>query len=327
MNEKYTVSSSPHIRAEAGTSTIMRDVIIALIPAVIAGAVIFGARALVIMLISVLSAVLSEHIWCLCMKKKTTITDGSAAVTGLLLALTLPVSVPFYIPALGSIFAIIIAKELFGGLGHNFMNPALVGRAFLLASFSQAMTSWNKPFYYKGVDVVTSATPLNILKSGGEMSATYKDLFLGNIGGSIGEVCALALLIGFVYLLIRKVIRPFATLSYILGVGVFGFIFGYNGYFSGDFIVSILTGGVMLGAIFMLTDYVTSPTTDMGNIVYGLIAALITTFIRLKGGYPEGVCYSILLVNILAPQIDKLFIPRKYGFVKQNKKAKGGVQK
>jgi len=322
MNEKYIVSSSPHIKSDIGTSKIMRDVIIALIPAVIAGSVIFGARALLIMLISVVSAVLSEHIWCLCCKKKTTVTDGSAAVTGLLLALTLPVGVPLYLPALGSIFAIIIAKELFGGLGNNFMNPALVGRAFLLASFSQSMTTWNKPFYYKGVEAVTGATPLNILKSGGEITSTYKDLFLGNTGGCIGEVCALALLIGFVYLLIKRVIRPFATLSYIVGVGIFGFVFGYNGYFTGDFITSILTGGVMLGAIFMLTDYVTSPTTDMGNVIYGLIAALITTFIRLKGGYPEGVCYSILLVNILAPQIDKLIIPRKYGFVKTKKGGK-----
>ncbi len=319
MEEKYIVSSSPHVRSDVNTSNIMGDVIIALIPAVIAGAVIFGVRALVIMIISVLSAVLSEHIWCLCMKKKSTITDGSAAVTGLLLSLTLPVGVPLYLPALGSIFAIIIAKQLFGGLGNNFMNPALIGRAFLLASFSQAMTTWNKPFYYKGVDAVTGATPLNLLKSGGEMTASYKDLFLGNIGGCIGEVCALALLIGFAYLLIKRVIRPFATISYIIGVGAFGVIFGYNGYFTGDFLTSILTGGVMLGAIFMLTDYVTSPTTDMGNIVYGLLAALITTFIRLKGGYPEGVCYSILLVNILAPQIDKLFIPKKYGFVKVKK--------
>ena len=324
MNEKYIVSSSPHVRSEVGTSKIMRDVIIALIPTVIAGTYIFGFRALLIMLISIISAVLSEHIWCLIVRKKTTIMDGSAAVTGLLLALTLPVGVPLFIPALGSIFAIIIAKALFGGLGNNFMNPALVGRAFLVASFSQAMTSWNKPFYYKGTEVITGATPLNVLKSGGELMVSYKDLFLGNTGGCIGEVCALALIIGFIYLLIRKVIRPFATLSYILGVGIFGVIFGYNGYFTGDFLTSILTGGVMLGAIFMLTDYVTSPTTDRGNIIYGLLAALITTFIRLKGGYPEGVCYSILLVNILAPQIDKIFLPKKYGFVKVKK---GGTAK
>ena len=324
MKEKYIVSSSPHVRSEVGTSKIMRDVIIALIPTIIAGTYIFGIKALLIILISVISAVFSEHIWCLITKKKTTVMDGSAAVTGVLLALTLPVGVPLFIPALGSIFAIIIAKALFGGLGHNFMNPALVGRAFLVASFSQAMTTWNKPFYYKGVEAVTGATPLNILKSGGELTATYKDLFLGNTGGCIGEVCAFALIIGFIYLLIKKVIRPFATLSYLLGVGVFGVIFGYNGYFTGDFLVSILTGGVMLGAIFMLTDYVTSPTTDRGNIIYGLLAALITIFIRLKGGYPEGVCYSILLVNILAPQIDKLFIPKKYGFVKVKK---GGTAK
>lgn len=324
MNEKYIVSPSPHTRCDVGTASIMRDVVIALLPALIAGIVIFGLRALIVVVVSVLSAVLSEHIWCICMKKKSTVYDMSAVVTGLLLAFVLPVSVPLYVPALGSIFAIIIVKELFGGLGNNFINPALAGRAFLLASFSQAMTTWYKPFYYKNADAVTGATPLNILKSGEALNATYKDLFIGNIGGCIGEVSAVALIIGFIYLLIRKVIRPHATLSYIISVGILGVIFGYNGYFTGDFLVSILTGGVMLGGIFMLTDYVTSPTTDKGNIVYGIFAAFVTTFIRLKGGYPEGVCYSILLANIIAPQLDKIFIPKKYGFIKIKK---GGASK
>lgn len=312
----YIVSPSPHVKSNTSTAQIMRDVIIALVPAIIAGVAIFGIRSLWVILSALIGAVLSEHIWCMCLKKKTTITDGSAIVTGILLALTLPVNIPLYMPFLGSVFAIIIVKELFGGLGNNFMNPALAGRAFLLASFSSEMTSFTKPF---SVDAITTVTPLRALKAHENLAATYKDLFLGNIGGCIGEVCAFALIIGFIYLLVRKIILPHATISYVLGVGMLGYIFGYEGLFTGDFLVSILTGGVLLGGIFMLTDYVTSPTTKMGNVIYGLIAALITTFIRLKGGYPEGVCYSILLVNILAPQIDKFFIPKKFGYVKIRK--------
>lgn len=314
--DKLIVSSSPHIKSTTATSKIMRDVVIALIPAVIAGTVIFGVRSLWVILSSVSGAVLSDALWCLATKKKVTVTDGSAVVTGVLLALTLPVSIPLYMPFLGSVFAIIIAKELFGGLGNNFINPALAGRAFLLASFSGEMTSFTKPFT---ADAVTTVTPLKSLKNGSGLNATYKDLFFGNTGGCIGEVCAFALIIGFIYLLARKIILPHATLSYVLSVGILGFVFGYDGYFTGDFLVSVLTGGVLLGGIFMLTDYVTSPTTKLGNVIYGILAALITTFIRIKGGYPEGVCYSILLCNIIAPQIDRYFIPKKYGYVKQKK--------
>lgn len=314
--DKLIVSSSPHIKSTTATSKIMRDVVIALIPAVIAGTVIFGVRSLWVILSSVSGAVLSEALWCLATKKKVTVTDGSAVVTGVLLALTLPVSIPLYMPFLGSVFAIIIAKELFGGLGNNFINPALAGRAFLLASFSGEMTSFTKPFT---ADAVTTVTPLKSLKNGSGLNVSYKDLFFGNTGGCIGEVCAFALIIGFIYLLARKIILPHATLSYVLSVGILGFVFGYDGYFTGDFLVSILTGGVLLGGIFMLTDYVTSPTTKFGNVIYGILAALITTFIRIKGGYPEGVCYSILLCNIIAPQIDRYFIPKKYGYVKQKK--------
>ena len=314
--DKYIVSPSPHVKAHTSTSNIMLDVIIALIPAIIAGAVIFGVRSLWVILVSVAGAVLSEHLWCVFTKKKTTVTDLSAVVTGVLLALTLPVNIPLYMPFLGSAFAIIIVKELFGGLGNNFMNPALAGRAFLVASFSSEMTSFTEPF---SVDAVTTVTPLRSLKAHEAVTATYKDLFFGNIGGCIGEVCAFALIIGFIYLLIRKIILPHAVFSYVIGGGVLGYIFGYEGWFTGDFLVSILTGGVLLGGIFMLTDYVTSPTTKTGNIVYGILAALITVFIRLKGGYPEGVCYSILLANILAPQIDKFFIPKKFGYVKKTR--------
>ena len=313
MTNKLIVSVSPHVMTSYGTRKIMLNVLIALSPAVLASTYIFGFRALVIMIISVASAVLFEHLWCLIIKKKTTITDFSATITGLLLGMTLPVSVPFYIPVLGSFFAIIVAKCLFGGLGNNFINPALAGRAFLLASYGAKMTTWANP---KGVDAVTSATPLAVFKETGEMATNYLTMFLGNMAGSIGEVSALALLIGFIYLLIKKIITPHATLSFILTVGILGYIFGKNGFFTGDFLFSILTGGVFLGGIFMLTDYTTTPTTRNGNIAAGIVAGLITIFIRLKGGLPEGVCYSILIVNILAPQIDKIFHPKKYGRIK-----------
>ena len=315
MNEKLIVSTSPHIQTSYGTSKLMGNVLIALIPAVAAATWIFGIRALILILVSVCSAMLFEHLWCMLLKKPTTIFDLSAAITGVLLALTLPVGVPLYVPIVGTFFAIIVAKCLFGGLGNNFINPALAGRAFLLASYSLPMTTWAKPFYYKvgAVDVVTGATPLKILKAGESLDVGYLDLFLGNIGGSMGEVCALALIIGFLYLWGRKIIQPHITVSYVATVALLGWFFGYNGIMTGDALTSILTGGVLLGGIFMLTDYTTSPTTRLGNVIAGILAGCLTIFIRVKGGYPEGVCYSILFVNILAPQIDKLVVPKKYG--------------
>ncbi len=315
MNEKLIVSPSPHIQTGFGIGKIMGNVLIALIPAVAAATWIFGLRALVLIAIAVCSAMLFEHLWCTFFKKPTTIFDGSAAVTGTLLALTLPVGVDWYIPVVGSFFAIVVAKCLFGGLGNNFINPALAGRAFLLASYSLPMTTWQAPFSYQGgvVDAVTYATPLKLLKAGETVHLSYLDLFLGNMGGCMGEVCAIALLIGFVYLLLRKIIRPYATVSYVATVALLGWFFGYQGLMTGDPVMSVLTGGVLLGGIFMLTDYTTSPTTNLGNVVAGILAGALTIFIRLKGGYPEGVCYSILFVNILAPQIDKLILPKKYG--------------
>lgn len=315
MNEKLIVSTSPHIQTSYGTSKLMGNVLIALLPAVIAATVIFGVRALILIAISMFSAMLFEHLWCLLTKKQTTIFDLSAAITGVLLALTLPVGVPLYVPIVGAFFAIVVAKCLFGGLGNNFINPALAGRAFLLASYSLPMTTWAKPFYYQtgAVDAVTGATPLKLLKAGETIDISYLDMFLGKMGGSMGEVCALALILGFLYLWARKIIQPHVTISYVATVALMGWIFGYGGLMSGDALTSVLTGGVLLGGIFMLTDYTTSPTTSIGQIISGILAGALTIFIRVKGGYPEGVCYSILLVNILAPQIDKIIIPRKYG--------------
>lgn len=315
MNEKLIVSTSPHVQTSYGTRKLMGNVLIALLPAVVAATWIFGIRALILVAISVCSAMLFEHLWCVVTKKTTTIFDLSAAITGVLLALTLPVGVPIYIPIVGAFFAIIIAKCLFGGLGNNFINPALAGRAFLLASYSLPMTTWAKPFYYQtgAVDAVTGATPLKLLKAGEVIDMNYLDMFLGNMGGSMGEVCALALILGFIYLWARKIIQPQMTISYVATVALLGWFFGYNGIMTGDPLTSILTGGVLLGGIFMLTDYTTSPTTRMGNVIAGILAGCLTIFIRLKGGYPEGVCYSILLINILAPQIDKLIVPKKYG--------------
>ena len=314
MNENLIVSTSPHIRTSKGTEKLMMNVVYALIPSVVAAGFIFGIRAVAVVGMCIISCILAEYIWCLIMKKEITIWDGSALVTGILLGMTLPPSVPYYIPILGGFFAIIIAKELFGGLGNNFINPALAGRAFLLASFSEKMTTWTAPFAYKNaVDAETYATPLKLIKVGESAGLSYMDMFLGKMGGSIGEVCSLALIIGFVYLLATGTIKAYTTVSYVATVAIFSWIFGYNGYFTGDPLQAILTGGVLLGGIFMLTDYVTSPTTRNGHIIYGMLAGAITVFIRIKGGYPEGVCYSILFANILAPQIDKLVRPKKYG--------------
>ncbi len=320
--KKLVVTESPHIRNKVSTAGIMLDVIIALIPSLIAGIIIFGYRSLVLSLVCMVSCMLFEGIWCKILKKPSTIGDLSAAVTGLLLALNLPVVAPFWMAILGSLFAIIVVKQFFGGIGHNFMNPALAARAFLLTSWAGKMTTWVEPFaevsFFNNADVVSSATPLALI-NGSENLPTYLDLFLGNVGGCIGEVSALAVLIGAAYLIWRKVISIKIPVAYILTVAALTFVFGGEGLFHGDALYHVLSGGLLLGAFFMATDYVTTPYTPKGQIVFGIGCGILTAVIRLWGGYPEGVSYSILLMNVATPLINRYTKPRRFG-------VKGGVQ-
>ena len=302
------VSAPPHITSKDDVSTIMFDVILALMPSMVAGAYFFGYRALMIVLISVLSSVAFECLWNVSFKKKTTIYDLSAVVSGILLAYNMPSTVPLWLPVVGSFFMIIIVKMCFGGLGHNFMNPALAGRAFLMASWPAFMTKFVAPFtrmeLWNTADVVTSATPLNSEFTG---TVTNWDLFMGNVGGCIGETSALALLLGGAYLVVRKIITWRIPVCYIATVAVISALFGHNVGFE------LFAGGLMLGAIFMATDYVTSPVTPLGQIIYAIGCGVMTCVIRFAGGYAEGVSYSILLMNIASPLFDKLTPPRKYG--------------
>ena len=307
--DKYVLSSSPHVRSAETTGTIMRDVIIALLPATVLGVVFFGLSALWVVLVSVAAAVATEAILQLLMKKKVTISDGSAAVTGLLLALNLPPSVPLYIPLVGSVFAIALVKQCFGGLGSNFINPALAARAFLMVSWPTQMTTWTMP-----VDAVSTATPLAALKvAGAGAPSPYLDMFLGNVGGCIGETSAIALIIGGLYLIVRRVIDPRIPFVYIATVALFTWVAGPEGLFTGDALYHILAGGLMLGAFFMATDYTTSPMSGKGKVIFALGCGVLTSVIRLWGGYPEGVSYSILLMNLVVPLIDRAFKPRMFG--------------
>lgn len=317
---KFLVTEAPHVRARDGVRDIMLDVIIALMPALIAGTVVFGYRVAAVAAVCIGSCVFFEWLWCRLVKKPSSISDLSAAVTGLLLALNMPVTIPLWMPIIGSLFAIVIVKQFFGGIGHNFMNPALAARAFMLTSWAQAMTSWTVPFAKLplggkvAADAVSSATPLALLKSGSyEGMPTYLNLFLGNAAGCIGEVSALAILIGAAYLLYRRVIKLRVPLCFILTVFVITWIFGKNGWFTGDALRHILSGGVLLGAFFMATDYTTTPYTHKGQIIFGIGCGIITAVIRLWGAYPEGVSYSILLMNAATPLIDRYTAPKRFG--------------
>lgn len=311
LTNKLIVSHAPHVKSKNNTRTIMFDVIIALLPLLIAGTIIMGYRASLLALVCVCSSVFFEWLWNKLLKKRSTVHDLSAVVTGLILALNLPVTLPFWMAIVGCFFAIIIVKQFFGGLGHNFMNPALAGRAFLLTSWALEMTTWIKPFgkvnLFNNSDVISSATPLGILKEGGMELPSYFDLFIGNIGGCIGEVSALAILIGAGYLLYKRVIDYKIPVVYILTVFILSYIAGNDG------IYQVLSGGLLFGAFFMATDYVTTPYTKLGQIIFALGCGLLTFIIRNWGGYPEGVSYSILLMNVLTPLIDKYTVPKSFG--------------
>ncbi|MFH1283296.1 MAG: RnfABCDGE type electron transport complex subunit D [bacterium] len=300
------VDTSPHIFIGQTTESIMRDVVIALIPAAVASFFFFGIGALIVLTVSIIGCLGTEWIFCLITKRPNTLKDTSALVTALLFAFCLPSSIPWPMVLFGSVVSILIGKLIFGGLGFNLFNPALVGRAVLMASWPQEMTTWPKPgkIFLGAVDTLTQATPLADLKG---YSASYMDLFLGNCGGSLGETSALALLIGGLYLVFRGVIELKIPMTFIGTVFVFSFILKV------DPIYSILAGGVFLGAIFMATDYVTSPITSKGKIIFGIGCGILTVLIRAYGGFPEGVCYAILFMNGLVPLIDKFTQPKIFG--------------
>lgn len=310
-NKLLIVSTSPHIHKDKSVSRIMWMVVLSLLPAGAAGVIIFGMSALGVIILGVISAIITEGILQVLTKRKLALLDGSAVLTGLLLAYNLPPKVPFWLPIVGSFFAIAIGKQVFGGLGQNIFNPALVGRVFLMASWPKYMTTFTKALNY---DAVASATPLALIKEGKVLENISKwDLFWGLHGGCIGEVCIFALILGAIFLLARGYISWHIPLPYIFTVGLFTYIFSPKGLASGDWLFHILSGGLILGAFFMATDYVTSPLTGKGQIVFGIGCGLLTAIIRLWGGYPEGVSYAILMMNAATPIIDRYTKNRIYG--------------
>ena len=319
--DKLIVSSSPHFNGKRTTQNIMLDVIIGLAPAMLASIVYFGVKAAAVILTCVASCVLSEFLCRKVMKRPQTVGDLSCVVTGVLLALNLPATIHPLIAVFGSVVAIVVVKQMFGGIGQNFVNPALTARIILMNSFPARMTHWVAPFDYAATaDSITTATPLGILKEGGGDLPSYLDLFLGRTGGCLGETCALAILIGGVYLIARRVISPVIPVTYLATAAVFSLLFGR------DPIFDLLSGGLMLGAFFMATDYTTSPLYFWGRVVFAIGCGALTLVIREFGSLPEGVSYSILLMNILTPLIERYIKPKAFGSPKKAKAAKGGGQ-
>jgi electron transport complex protein RnfD len=311
MESRLYVSSSPHIRSSETTQKIMRDVTIALLPAAAFGVYNFGLSALIVLVLSVLSAVAFEAFVQKLRKQPITIDDFSAVVTGLLLGMNLPSSVPLWIPVVGSAFAILIVKQAFGGLGHNFMNPALAARAMLVASWPVQMTTWTAV----KADAITTATPLGIIKEGLAVDLpSLGDLLIGSVGGCIGETSALLLILGGVFLIYRGIISIRIPGIYIGTVAILTLIL--SGFDVNLTIINIFAGGLILGAFFMATDYASSPITAKGQVIYAVGMGILTTIIRFYGGYPEGVSYSILFMNVVAPIIDKYTKPRVFGGAK-----------
>ena len=324
MENKLIVSSSPHVRTNKDTSYIMKQVVIALLPATLAALFFFRLSALNVIFFCVTGSVGAEFLCQKISKQEITIGDFSAVVTGLLLAFNVPASLPWWMCLLGAAFAIIVVKMVFGGIGNNFVNPALAARAFLLASFPVAMTLWTRTrvnWVSSGnIDAYTTATPLSFLKAGSNGVSSLADsgisisnMLIGNIGGCIGETSAVLIILGGLYLMYKGIINYVIPTFYICTVAILMFILG--GFNFTFVIYELLAGGLMLGAFFMLTDYTTSPMTKKGQIIYAVLAGLITTVIRLYGGYPEGVSYSILLVNIMTPLIDKYTKTKVFGEV------------
>ena len=322
MSNLLNISSSPHVRDKSSTRSIMWDVIFALIPTSIFSIYNFGIRAAVLIAVCIATCLLSEYIWQKCMKLPLTVNDGSAVLTGLLLALNLTPTFPIWMAILGSVFAIIIVKQLFGGLGQNFMNPALGARCFLMVSFAGQMTSFAH-------DGITGATPLAIIKAGSRSDSIQKILasgdgktqeatsllkmFIGSTGGTIGETCAIALLIGAAYLLIRKIISWRIQVCYIAVFAIFILLFGGRGFDLTYLAAELCGGGLLLGAFFMATDYVTSPITPKGQIIFGVLLGLLTGVFRVFGASAEGVSYAIIICNLLVPLIERVTIPVPFG--------------
>ena len=329
MAKRLTVSASPHMRSKDTTTGIMLDVIIALVPALVMSVVYFGLRALVLTATCVASCVVFEYIARKVMKRDTTIGDLSAVVTGIILAFNLPATLPLWMAVIGSLVAIVVVKQMFGGIGQNFVNPAMTARIILMTSFPTAMAKWVVPFTDTwSADAVTSATPMATLatlkpldvSAAADALPSLTDMLIGKHGGSMGEVCSIALIIGGLYLIARKVISPIIPITFIGTVAVFML---FAGSFNMDFVAyELLGGGLMLGAFFMATDYSTSPINKKGKIIFGIGCGLITSVIRIFGSLPEGVSFSIILMNILVPHIENMTTPKPFGAVKE-KKAKG----
>ena len=329
----FDAAYQPQVRAKRGTREIMLDVIIALLPALVVGVWQFGAQALIPLAVSIVSCVFFEWAYRKLMKKPDSIGDLSAVVTGILLAYTLPANCQWWMPIIGAFFAIVVVKQLYGGIGKNFLNPALAGRAFLLASYALFMTTWVVPSSLaSAVDATTMATPLSYMKAGEALPQyfTYKSMFLGTMPGCLGEVSALALLIGGVYLLCRKVITWHIPVSFIGSVALLTLIFGSKnggGYTHVQWMLdNLLSGGLLLGAFFMATDYSTSPVTAPGRIIYGVGCGALTVLIRVFGGFPEGVSFAILIMNCCVGFFDRIGVPKRFGAVRQKKQKKGGAE-
>ena len=315
---ELTISCSPHVHSKTTTRTIMRDVIIALMPALIGSVYFFGLRALIVTLISVASCVFFEWAWCRLMKQHCKVYDFSAVVTGILLAFVCPVTIPYWIIVIGALFAIVLVKMLFGGIGKNVVNPALAARAFLF-SWPAAMSTWvqvgweNRAGIVSAADAVTAATPMESLHAGVLPEASLLDMFLGNVGGCLGETSVVLLLLGFGYLLLRRVVSPRIPLAYLGTVAVLALLFPMGNDRLTWMAAQLCGGGLMLGALFMATDYVTSPVTKLGQVIYGVGCGVLTVMIRYFGSYNEGVSYAILIMNLCVVLLDRIGRPTKFG--------------